>query len=31
MHQNGFVAYDQEYWHFEAMDKTWVRENCERL
>jgi D-alanyl-D-alanine dipeptidase/two-component sensor histidine kinase len=31
MRQAGFVAYDHEYWHFEAMDKNWVRENCQRL
>jgi signal transduction histidine kinase/D-alanyl-D-alanine dipeptidase len=31
MLQAGFAAYANEYWHFEAMDKNWVRENCERL
>jgi D-alanyl-D-alanine dipeptidase len=31
MHQNGFVAYDHEYWHSKAIDETCVRENCEHL
>lgn len=27
----GFIAYDHEFWHFEAMHKDWVRENCVRV
>lgn len=31
MIQAGFIAYDNEFWHFEAMDKQWARENCQRF
>jgi len=27
----GFISYEYEFWHYEAMDKNWVRENCERV
>jgi len=27
----GFISYEHEFWHFEAMYKDWVRENCIRV
>lgn len=27
----GFISYENEFWHFETMDKFWVRNNCERI
>lgn len=31
MTQAGFIAYEHEFWHFEAMHIDWVRENCIRV
>lgn len=27
----GFIMYESEFWHFEAMHKDWVRTNCTRV
>ena len=27
----GFILYENEFWHFEAMHKDWVRANCKRV
>lgn len=27
----GFILYESEFWHFEAMHKDWVRTNCTRV
>jgi len=31
MQRAGFIPYAYEFWHFEAMHKDWVRENCIRV
>lgn len=31
MKDAGFIPYDNEFWHFEAMHKDWVRKNCTRI